>query len=193
METVQASTTPFMIDAAASKFTVQAFASGLLSSFGHSPTFAVLDFDGAAVFQPDAPESASLRLKIRTCSLSMQDNVKEKDKQEIEETMQKEVLETEKYPEIVFETSRVAATKIGDGEYRADISGTLNLHGVTKNHTITANLSVKGDILRATGSFPLRQTDYGIKLVSAAAGALKVKDEVKFFFDIQAKRSALTT
>jgi hypothetical protein len=52
---------------------------------------------------------------------------------------------------------------------------------------------VKGDILRATGSFPLRQTDYGIKPVSAAAGALKVKDEVKFLFDIQAKRSALTT
>ena len=93
METVQASTTPFMIDAAASKFTVQAIASGLLSSFGHSPTFAVRDFDGAAVFQPDALESASLRLKIRTSSLSVQDNVKEKDKQEIEETMHKEVLE----------------------------------------------------------------------------------------------------
>ena len=102
--------------------------------------------------------------------------------------MHKEVLETEKYPEIIFETSRVAATKTGDGEYRADISGTLNLHGVTKNHTITANLSVKGDILRATGSFALRQTDYGIKPVSAVAGALKVKDEVKFSFDIQAKR-----
>ena len=102
--------------------------------------------------------------------------------------MHKDVLETEKYPEIVFETSRVAATKIGDGEYRADISGTLKLHGITKSHAMTANLSLKGDTLRATGSFPLRQTDYGIKLVSAVAGALKVKDEVKFSFDIQARR-----
>jgi polyisoprenoid-binding protein YceI len=186
METAQVS--PFMIDAAASKFTVQAIASGLLSSFGHSPTFAIRDFDGAAVFWPDAPESASLRLKVRTSSLAMQDDVKEKDKQEIEQTMHKDVLETEKYPEIVFETSRVAATKIGDGEYRADISGTLQLHGIIKSHKITANLSVKGDTLRATGSFPLRQTDYGIKPVSAVAGALKVKDEVKFSFDIQAKR-----
>jgi polyisoprenoid-binding protein YceI len=188
METVQVSTTPFMIDTAASKFAVQAFASGLLSSFGHNPTFAIRDFDGAAIFRPDAPESASLRLKVRTSSLSLQDDVKEKDKQEIEQQMHKEVLETEKYPEIIFETSRVAATKTGDGEYRADISGTLKLHGVSKSHTMTANLSVKGGTLRATGSFPLRQTDYGIKLVSALAGALKVKNEVKFEFDIQAKR-----
>jgi polyisoprenoid-binding protein YceI len=188
METVQVSTTPFMIDAAASKFTVQAIAYGLLSSFGHSPTFAIRDFEGAAVFRPDAPESASLRFKVRTSSLSVQDDVKEKDKREIEQTMHNEVLETEKYPEIVFETSRVAATKIGDGEYRADISGNLKLHGVTKSHTMTAKLLVKGDILRATGSFPLRQTEYGIKPVSAAAGALKVKDEVKFSFDIHAKR-----
>ena len=102
--------------------------------------------------------------------------------------MHKEVLETEKYPEIVFETSRVSASKTGDGEFRADLSGNLKLHGVTKSHTLTANLSLKGDTLRATGAFPLRQSEYGIKLVSAAAGALKVKDEVKFSFDIQAKR-----
>jgi polyisoprenoid-binding protein YceI len=188
METAQVSTTPFMIDAAASKFTVQAIASGLLSSFGHSPTFAIRDFGGAAIFRPDAPQSGLLTLKVRTSSLSLQGDVKEKDKQEIEQTMHSDVLETEKYPEIIFETFRVAATKTRDGEYRADISGTLKLHGITKSHTMTANLSVKGDTLRATGSFSLRQTDYGIKLVSAAAGALTVKDEVKFSFDIQAKR-----
>jgi polyisoprenoid-binding protein YceI len=187
METAQVAPNPFMIDAAASNFTVQAFASGLLSSFGHNPTFAIRDFDGSAIFRPDAPESASLRFKVRTSSLCLQDDVKEKDKQQIEQQMHNEVLETEKYPEIVFETSRVAATKTGDGEYRADISGNLHLHGVTKRHTMTANLSVKGDTLRATGSFPLRQTEYGIKLVSALAGTLKVKDEVKFLFDIQAK------
>jgi len=188
MGTVQVSPSPFILEAAASKFTVQAFASGLLASFGHNPTFAIRDFEGTAVFRPDAPESASLRLKIRTSSLSVQDDVKEKDKQEIEQTMHKEVLETEKYPEIVFETSRVSASKTGDGEFRADLSGNLKLHGVTKSHTLTANLSLKGDTLRATGAFPLRQSEYGIKLVSAAAGALKVKDEVKFSFDIQAKR-----
>jgi polyisoprenoid-binding protein YceI len=188
MESVQVSTTTYMIDAAASKFTVQAFASGLLSSFGHSPTFAIRDFDGSAEFRLDSLESASLRLRIQASSLSVRDDIKEKDRQEMEQTMHQEVLETAKYPEIVFETSSVTPSKIGEGQYRATISGILKLRGVAKNHTLTADLSVKGDVLHATGGFSLQQSNYGIKPVSAVGGALKVKDELKFSFDIVARR-----
>jgi hypothetical protein len=44
--------------------------------------------------------------------------------------------------------------------------------------------------LRASGEFALRQTDYGIELVSAAGGTIKLKDELKFSFDIVANREA---
>ena len=44
------------------------------------------------------------------------------------------------------------------------------------------------DSLRANGEFTIRQTDYRIKLVSVAGGALKLKDELKFTFDIVANR-----
>jgi len=44
------------------------------------------------------------------------------------------------------------------------------------------------DVLRAFGHFSLRQTDFGIKLVSVAAGGLKVKDEVSGSFDIVARK-----
>lgn len=187
MESVQVSTT-YKIDAATSKFTVQAFATGLLSSFGHSPTFAIRDFDGDVEFRPDSLESASLRLKIRASSLTVQDSIKEKDRQEMEQTMHKDVLETEKNPEIVFETSSVAASKVGEGKYRANISGILKLRGIAKNQTLTADLSVTDDRVRATGNFSVLQSNYGIKPVSAVGGALKVKDELKFSFDIVAKR-----
>jgi hypothetical protein len=43
-------------------------------------------------------------------------------------------------------------------------------------------------MLRASGEFALKQTDYGIKLVSVAGGALKLKDELKFSFEIVARR-----
>ena len=36
----------FQIDPSASRFTVQAFATGLLSSFGHNPTIGMRDYDG---------------------------------------------------------------------------------------------------------------------------------------------------
>ena len=45
-----------------------------------------------------------------------------------------------------------------------------------------------GDTLRANGEFALRQSDYRIKLASVAGGALKLKDELKFTFDIVARR-----
>jgi hypothetical protein len=42
--------------------------------------------------------------------------------------------------------------------------------------------------VRASGQFSVRQSDYAITLVSAAAGAIRVKDELKVTFDIARKR-----
>ena len=42
--------------------------------------------------------------------------------------------------------------------------------------------------LQAEGQFALRQTDYGIKPVTVAGGTIKVKDELKFSFNIVANR-----
>jgi hypothetical protein len=44
-----------------------------------------------------------------------------------------------------------------------------------------------GIMLRISGEFPLRQSDYGIKPVSFAAGTLRLKDEVKFKFELVAR------
>jgi hypothetical protein len=42
-----------------------------------------------------------------------------------------------------------------------------------------------GTTLRAKGEFSLKQTDYRIKPVKVAGGALKVKNELMFRFDIK--------
>ncbi len=67
------------------------------------------------------------------------------------------------------------------------MEGSLTLHGVTRPRLISAQLFVTGDTLRAQADFPLRQTEFGIKLVSVAGGAIKVKDELKCAFDILAR------
>ena len=46
----------------------------------------------------------------------------------------------------------------------------MTLHGVTRELSIQANAPPMGDMLRGFGEFPLRQTDFGIKLVSVAGG-----------------------
>jgi hypothetical protein len=42
--------------------------------------------------------------------------------------------------------------------------------------------------MRVSGEFTLRQSDYGIKPVSFAGGALRLKDELKFSFELVARK-----
>jgi polyisoprenoid-binding protein YceI len=173
------------LDAGESDFTVQAFATGLLAGFGHNPTIGIRDFVGEAQFTLGAPAAAALRLVVNVKSLAVLDDVKEKDRQEIERTMLNDVLEASLIPEIIFRSTNITLTRIVEGRYKARIIGDLTLHGVTRNGLwIMAQLTLDGDKLRAQGDFTLRQTDYKIKLVSVAAGALKLKDELKFSFDL---------
>ena len=56
----------YLIDTSASRFTVQAFATGLLSAFGHNPTIGIRDYDGEIQFDPDTYEKAHVRVTVRT-------------------------------------------------------------------------------------------------------------------------------
>ena len=178
----------YAIDPAVSRFTVRAFATGVFSALGHNPTIAIRDFTGDAEFAPDTPDKASLHLKIKADSLAVTDKVSDKDRREMERTMNQDVLETTRYPEIAFDSSSVSASKAGDGQYFVNLLGNLSLHGVTNSQPVSAQIALTGDMLRAHGEFTVKQTAYGIKLVSVAGGTLKLKDELKCTFDIVARK-----
>jgi polyisoprenoid-binding protein YceI len=178
----------YVLDPARSRFLVRAFASGLLAAFGHSPTVAIRNFTGEAWFRPQAPDQSSLRFEIDASSLAVTGDIREKDRQEMERSMKDEVLETERYPKIGFESSAIQASTIAEGMYRMKIGGKLTLHGVERDIEIPCNLTVGEDRLRTNGEFSIRQTDFGIRLVSVAGGTLKLKDELKFTFDIVGQR-----
>jgi len=156
----------------------------MLSGLGHNPIVGIPDFGGEANWDPGDPKQAFVRLKMSAASLAVQNDMSEKDRREIQRAMREEVLEVDRYPEIVFESTAVTANPNG----RVEIEGNLTLHGVTRRERVTAQLAVTGDMLRAFGDFSIRQTDYGIKLVSALGGAIKMKDELKFSFDIVARK-----
>jgi polyisoprenoid-binding protein YceI len=170
---------------AQSKFIVQAFAEGLFSAFGHDPVLDIKDFTGEVQFMPGSFESASVKLTIKADSIVLSNDVKEKDRIEIEQTMREQVLEISKYPEIVFVSSNISVTRLAEGRYRARVIGDLTFHGATqKNLWITSEVTFSGESLRAKGDFSLKQTDFGIKPFSAAGGTIKLKNELKFSFDI---------
>jgi polyisoprenoid-binding protein YceI len=176
----------YTIDPAMSRFTVRAFAAGMFAAMGHNPTIAIRDFSGEAELVPGTLEKAALHLKINAGSLAVTDNMSDKDRREIERTMHKEVLESGRFPEIVFESSNVSGSLAG----AVSVVGDLSLHGVTNSQPVSAQVAITGDMLRAHGEFAVRQTAYGIKLVSVAGGTLKLKDELKCTFDIVARKQS---
>jgi len=180
----------YAIDPVLSRFTVRAFAAGMLSALGHNPTIAIRDFSGHAEFVPTTMEEGKLHLQVNAGSLEITDQINDKDRREMERTMNQEVLETNRFPEIVFDTSKVSANRAGEGYYFVNMIGNLSLHGVTNNQPVAAQVTVNGDLLNARGEFTVKQTAYGIKPVSVAGGTLKLKDELKFSFDIVARKQS---
>jgi polyisoprenoid-binding protein YceI len=180
----------YVADTRASQFTVQVFPGGMLSAFGHSPTIGIRDFAAEADVNPDNPEQASLRVVIQAASLSVRDDISDKDRREIERVMQQEVLESSSYPEIVYECSNLTANQPGEGQYSVTLNGQLTLHGVTNPQPVLARVALSGDSLRAFGTFAMRQTDYDLKLASFGGGVLTVRDELKFSFNILARKKA---
>jgi polyisoprenoid-binding protein YceI len=166
---------------------VKAFAGGVFSALAHDHNIAIHEFSGEAQFTFGTVEPASLQLKIRSGSLAVTDKVSASDRQKIEASMRDEVLEAGKYPEIVFKSTSVSAFRTGEGQYQARITGELTLHGATRPLTITAQLGFGDSVLRASGGFSLKQSSFGIKPASVAGGTVRVKDELKFTFEIVAK------
>jgi polyisoprenoid-binding protein YceI len=171
-----------------SRLTVQAFAEGLFSAFGHNPKLKASDFAGEVQFHPDHLESSALQFSVKADSLSVSDDVSEKDRREIERMMKDDVLEVSRYAEIAFQSQSVTADRIYEGFYRVKINGRLSLHGVIRDHLVDTQVRLVENGLRAEGETTLRQSDYGIKRVSVAGGTLKVKDEVKLSFLIAAAK-----
>jgi polyisoprenoid-binding protein YceI len=186
--TPEDTTVHYIIETKGSTFTARAFAAGLLSAFGHSPTIAIRDFEGEVFLNPNAVEQSSLRIVIHPAALSITDDINEKDREEIDRRMHDEVLESDTFPEVLYESSRGTASVTGDGQYWLALNGELTLHGVKRSQPVSVRVSVNGATLRATGELSLRQSDYEIRPVSAVGGTVKLRDEVKLSFDISARK-----
>ena len=178
----------YVIDARTSQFTVQAFASGLISAVAHSPKIAIRDWTGAVQMASGSLEGASLKILVKAASLEVLDELPDADRRELHRVMNKEVLETAQFPEIIYD-STMAAERLKEDLYRLNVRGRLHLHGVSNDQDFVAQASLGVDSARAYGSFTLLQSDYNIRIASIAGGTLKLQDELKFSFYVVARKA----
>jgi polyisoprenoid-binding protein YceI len=168
---------PRQIDAAKSVLTVHVYKSGLLSAFGHDHAISAPVSGGAVDVQ-----GRSVELRVDAAALRVQDpGVSDKDRAEIQATMLgADVLDAANHHEIHFRSTSVEAA--GAGVWK--VAGDLTLHG--QSHPVSMEVHEKDG--RYTGNCRFKITDFGIKPVKAAGGAVRVKDEVQLEFDIQLAR-----
>lgn len=183
-----ATTIRYEIDAASSKFMVKARRGGLAWFKGHDHYIAVRDFGGRAELTLDALNPASLQMTIKAASLEETSDVfTPQQKGIINKELDEIVLETAKYPEITFRSTEVKGG-LKNGRFEVKIGGDMTLHGVTRHIEIPATVSVEGDKLHATGEFNLDRSKFNVKATSAFHGLVRIKNSLKFTFDIVGRR-----
>src|ERR1051326_1352003 len=107
----------YAVDTRASQFTVQAFASGLISAIAHSPKIAIRDWTGTVQMSSATLDDIFLKVKVKAASLEVLDELPDSDRRELHRVMNKEVLESPRYPEITYDSTQIAAEKLKDDLY----------------------------------------------------------------------------
>ena len=183
-------TVTYTLDASQSKFMAHASRSGLFWFKGHSHHLAASEFSGEVQLTPDTITPASLHLVVKAASLHETGaDFTEPQKQIINKELKEIVFHPDQYPDIVFQSTNVTATKqAAAGSYEVKIDGDLTLHGVTKRISIPATVTLDGDKLRAVGKFSIDRNDYNVKATSAFHGLVRVDNDVHFEFDIVGHR-----
>src|SRR4051794_461141 len=92
----------YAIDAGLSTLSIRAFASSAFAVSENSPTLAIREFAGWARFVPRTFDQAYVHTKVNPGSLTVVESIAEEDRNAIEHTIRRSVLEIDKYPEVVF-------------------------------------------------------------------------------------------
>jgi len=175
----------YRLDAAQSKFIAQPMAGGLLWFKGHDHLVAVREFTGEAQLTRDQANGSSLEINAKAASMVESSTVfTDQQKQIIDKELREIVLQPEQYPDIVFRSTQVGVKQSAADQYDLDVTGNLTLHGVTRQITIPTKVTVTASDLRAVGEFSIDRSDFNVKATSAFHGLVRVRDKVKFNFDI---------
>ena len=185
-------TASYRIDPNQSRLAVQAFATGLLSFAGHSPTFEARDFRGSVRHEPGGTDGMALELAVDGDHLALVGSFSDSDRREIEARMWRDVLQVASHPTIAYQAAEVPVVPFAPGRSRLRIDGRLALHGVTRDHQAVAELQVIDDAIRVLGECSLRLSDFGIAPVSALGGTIRLQDEVRLSFDLIGLRESST-
>jgi polyisoprenoid-binding protein YceI len=166
-----------------SALTIHVGKTGLLKGFGHEHDVVARRLVGQVEIAPDLRRSR-VSLTVDSASLEVQARGEPRgDTPKVQETMLgPKVLDVAHHAAIKFQSTAINVKQAGDETFDVEISGVLELRGVARAIKFPTRVELAGDQLRARGTATLRQSDFGIEPVRAAAGGVQVKNEVELQF-----------
>jgi hypothetical protein len=162
------------IDVEHSTIRIHVGKSGLLAAAGHDHWVLAPIAEGALENGPSS--SFSFRVESGQMKLEEDKSLSGEQQAEVERTMQTQVLESEKYPEIRFRSTSIEPASQGSWV----VHGELSLHGQTRPVTTTVRKQENAYI----GRCQIKQSDFGIQPVRVAGGMVRVKDELDIQFSV---------
>ena len=178
----------YVVAAAESLVTVHVGRAGLFKFAGHEHVVVASQVEGEVVADAADLPSSRVTLRFPTRGLRVREQGEPSgDAPKVQAKMESgDVLDVARFPAVTFESLRVRGRAETDGRHTLALTGTLSLHGVTRELELPVDVVVTGDRLTATGKVLLKQDRFGMTPVSVA-GVVKVKNELAVDFRIVAR------
>jgi polyisoprenoid-binding protein YceI len=173
------------------------YRAGALASFGHNHVIRATHIQGDIYLGADLQHSGfTLTLPVKNFQVDEPqaraaegpDFAKQPSAQAILGTYQNMLgpgeLNAAAYPDI-----RIRSVSFVGPEWAPDASVRIELHGITRELTVPIALEHASNRLIATGTFQIRQTDFGIQPFSILGGGLQVADTIKVRFHLVAQQN----
>jgi polyisoprenoid-binding protein YceI len=91
--------------------------------------------------------------------------------------MHKDILESPRYPDIIFTPQHVKGTVATDGKSQVEVEGLLTMHGQSRPLTLTIQLQLQGGAGTADTEFSVPYQKWGMK--NPSTFILRVNDKVE--------------
>lgn len=163
-----------------SRLEVKTGKAGLFGFAGHDHLVRARAFSGRVVYYPSAPADTRVEIFVPTDSLEVLTPPDTAEIRKVTQSMRAEVLHVDQYPLITFISTAVVPTAEG---FRVD--GQLTMAGQTRDVSAELETAVGPDTLRASGSFAVKQTDFGIRPYRGGpANTVRVADRVTLTVEV---------
>jgi hypothetical protein len=184
----------YAVDPSASVVRILVYRGGALARLGHNHVMTAASLSGEVMVNPD-PAKSRFNLSFPVTEMIVDDTqarreagedfpgeISQSDRDGTRKNMLRaEVLDAEQFARVSLRSVSVTPPL-----HTAKVTTRITIKNVSRDIEVPMIIDTEGTRVTATGEFPLKQTDFGIKPFSIGLGALEVVDQLQIRFKVVA-------